>query len=594
MAEKKLLNNLEIAELLRDVAAAYQLKNQNANRFKIIAYERAADAVEHATSELKDVWDNGKLDEIPGVGPSIAAHLSEIFETGKSKHFDELMKDLPKSMFEFMKVPGIGPKTAYKLAHDLGLKSMADLEDAAKKGEIAKLEGFGEQSQKDILLSINQTRKRIKRHLMPYAAEIGGRVLSYLKANKIIVKADTLGSLRRKVSTIGDIDLAVASDKPAEALDYFTKFPDTQRVLEKGTRTAAIILPGNVQVDLMVETPDAYGSLLQHFTGSKHHNIKLRELALKKGYSLSDYGVKKVGDKTEKLTKFDSEEKLYNFFGLKFIEPELREDFGEIEAAMTNKLPKLVETKDVNSDLQIHSDFDIQTSHDVGDSSMEVIAKKADALGYEYIALTDHNPSQRGHVEKDFVELIKKRREKIDQLNYSLKKMGLKRLQKVFNSLEIDILPSGELPVPQNAMELLDFALVSIHSSFKGESQQNTKRVLNALSNPKVKIFAHPTGRKLNEREGVDLDWAKIFEFCIKNNKWPEINCDPMRLDLPDILVREGIKQGVKFTLGTDSHHVDMMNNIPYGISVARRGWCTKDDIINCLSLKDFEKSILS
>ena len=594
MAEKKLLNNLEIAELLRDVAAAYQLKNQNVNRFKIIAYERAADAVEHATSELKDVWDNGKLDEIPGVGPSIAAHLSEIFETGKSKHFDELMKDLPKSMFEFMKVPGIGPKTAYKLAHDLGLKSMADLEDAAKKGKIAKLEGFGEQSQKDILLSINQTRKRIKRHLMPYAAEIGGRVLSYLKANKIIVKADTLGSLRRKVSTIGDIDLAVASDKPAEALDYFTKFPDTQRVLEKGTRTAAIILPGNVQVDLMVETPDAYGSLLQHFTGSKHHNIKLRELALKKGYSLSDYGVKKVGDKTEKLTKFDSEEKLYNFFGLKFIEPELREDFGEIEAAMTNKLPKLVETKDVNSDLQIHSDFDIQTSHDVGDSSMEVIAKKADALGYEYIALTDHNPSQRGHVEKDFVELIKKRREKIDQLNYSLKKMGLKRLQKVFNSLEIDILPSGELPVPQNAMELLDFALVSIHSSFKGESQQNTKRVLNALSNPKVKIFAHPTGRKLNEREGVDLDWAKIFEFCIKNNKWPEINCDPMRLDLPDILVREGIKQGVKFTLGTDSHHVDMMNNIPYGISVARRGWCTKDDIINCLSLKDFEKSILS
>ena len=589
VAVKKLLNNIEIAELLRDVAAAYQLKDQKGSRFKIIAYDRAADAVEHATSELKDLWDDGKLADIPGVGASIASHLDEIFKTGKSKHFEELMEGLPPSTFEFMKVPGIGPKTAYRLAHDLGLRSLADLENAAKKGRIAKLEGFGEQSQKDILESIGLTRKRVKRHLLPYAMEISGRVLKYLKANKAVERADTLGSLRREVSTIGDIDLAAATNDPEKVIEYFTNFPSTQKVIEKGTRTAAIILPGSVQVDLMVETPDAYGSLLQHFTGSKHHNIKLRELALKKGYSLSDYGVKKVGDKSEKLIKFDTEEKLYNFFGLEFIPPELREDVGEVDAALNNKVPNLVELKDVKADLQIHSDFDIETSHDVGLSSMDQIVKKADELGYEYIAFTDHNPSQKGHVEKDFVELIKKRREKIEQLNYSLKTKGLKRIKKVFNSLEIDIMPDGSLPVPPSALELLDFALVSIHSSFTGERDKNTKRVLQALSNPKVKVFAHPTGRKLNEREGVDLNWPEIFDFCLKNDKWLEINCDPSRLDLPDVLVREGIKLGVKFTFGTDSHHVDMMANMPFGVSVARRGWAERKNIINCLTLAEFE-----
>ncbi len=600
MAEKKYLNNIEISELLRDVAAAYQLKDAAGARFKIIAYQRAADAVEHATSELKDLWDDGKLKDIPGVGASISEHLSELFSTGRSKHFEELMKDLPKSMFEFMKVPGIGPKTAYKLAHELGLKSLSDLEKAAKKGRIAEMEGFGEQSQKDILDSIGTVRKRIKRHLLPYATEISERVIKYLLANKAVRKADTLGSLRRKVSTIGDIDIAAATEEPDKVLEYFTNFPNTQKILEKGTRTAAIILPGAVQVDLMIETPDAYGSLLQHFTGSKHHNIALREMALKKGYSLSDYGVKKVGDKqsldsqgpgkSEKLIKFDSEEKLYNFFGLDYIPPELREDSGEIDFAREHKLPQLVQVENVKGDLQIHSNFDVETSHDVGESSMEDIVKRADVKKYEYVALTDHNPSQKGHTAKDFVEILKKRREKIEKINYSLKNMNIKNVQKVFNSLEIDIMPSGELPVPQEAMELLDFALVSIHSSFDGERDVNTKRVLTALANPKVKIFAHPTGRKLNEREGVDLNWPEIFDFCIKHNKWVEINCDPMRLDLPDILVREGVKLGVKFTLGTDSHHIDMMDNMPYGITVARRGWLEAKNVVNTTSYKDLER----
>jgi len=590
--ESQKLTNLQIAELLRDVAAAYQLKDAKGNKFKIVAYERAADAVEHATSELKDLWDDGKLEEVPGIGPSIAEHLSELFKTGKSKHFDEVMKGLPPAMFEFMKVPGIGAKTAFKLVTQLNIKSMAELEDAAKKGKIADLEGFGQESEADILKSVQEERgkKNVVRHLLPYAESTASLIVNWMMKDSSVKRIDPLGSLRRRAATIGDIDLSAATDKPSEVLEHFTKYPDVQRVLEKGTRTASILIPGNIQVDLMVETPDAYGSLLQHFTGSKHHNIALREIALKKGFSLSDYGVKKLKGESGKLMKFATEESLYKFFGMEMIPPELREDTGEIELAREHKLPKLVELEDVKADLQIHTNFDIETSHDLGESSMEDLVKKANELGYEYIAFTEHNPSQKGHTDSDIVEILKKKRERVDQLNYSFKKAGNKGVRKVFNSLEIDILPDGRLPVPEAGLSTLDFALVSIHSSFRLDRASQTKRVLAALSNPKVKIFAHPTGRKLNEREGAELNWPEIFAFCLKENKWIEINCDPMRLDLPDTLVREAVKLGVKLTFGTDSHHKDGLNNMQFGVSVARRGWAEKKDIINTLSLEDFEK----
>lgn len=597
------MTNIEIAELLRDVAAAYQLKDAAKNKFKIVAYQRAADAVEHATSELKDLWDDGKLKEVPGVGPSIAEHLDEIFRTGKSKHFEEVMKGLPPAMFEFMKVPGIGPKTAYKLVTQLNIKSMNQLEEAAKKGKIANLGGFGQESQADILKSVQEQRskKNVVRHLLPYAEATAGLIIDWMMKDKNVKEVDPLGSLRRRASTIGDIDLSASTNNPAEVLEHFTKYPETQRVLEKGTRTSSIIIPGNIQVDLMVETPDAYGSLLQHFTGSKHHNIALREIALKKGFSLSDYGitnlksqklkVKSTGQKS-KLTKFDTEKKLYNFLGLDYIEPEMREDTGEIDIAREHKLPKLVELTDIKADLQIHTNFDIETSHDVGESSMEDLVKKGSELGYEYLAFTEHNPSQSGHSEREIVELLKKKSEKVEQLNYSLNKSSHKGVKKVFNSLEIDILPDGRIPVPAEGLNLLDFALVSVHSSFRLDRVTQTKRVLSALANPKVKIFAHPTGRKLTEREGAELNWPEIFDYCLKNNKWIEINCDPMRLDLPDTLVREAVKLGVKLTFGTDAHHKDGMNNMPFGVSVARRGWATRGDIINTLSLKDFEEVI--
>jgi DNA polymerase (family 10) len=580
--------NLQIAELLRSVAAAYQLKDAAKNKFKIVAYQRAADAVEHATSELKDLWDDGKLEEVPGIGPSIAAHLDELFKTGRSKHFEAVMKGLPPSMFQLMKVPGIGAKTGYKLAEKLGIKSIPDLEKAAKAGKISNLEGFGEESQKDIIKSIEETKGRTIRHLLPYAEQIAGEILDYLKKDKNAVRVDPLGSLRRQAATVGDIDISVATNNPKEVLDYFTKYPKAQRTLEKGDASSSIVAPGNVQVDLMVQPVESYGSLLQHFTGSKHHNIALREYALKKGLSLSEYGIKKQS--TGEVKKFKDEESFYKYLGLEYIPPELREDTGEIEAAKEHKLPKLVELGEVKADLQIHSSFNIETSHDLGESSMEELVEKADELGYEYIAFTDHNPSQRGHNDKQIIDLIKKKNEAVEKINYSLSKGVKKRVRKVFNSLEIDILPDGRLPVPEEAFAYLDFALVSIHSNFRGERDTQTKRVLSALSHTKVKIFAHPTGRKLNEREGAELNWPEIFDFCLKNSKWVEINCDPMRLDLPDTLVHEAVKRGVKLTFGTDAHHKDGMNNMMFGVSVARRGWVSVNDIINTRSLTEFEK----
>src|SRR5258708_1474096 len=591
MKTSKDMTNLEIADLLRDVAAAYELQGIAKNKFKIIAYEKAADSVEHATSELKDLWEERKLAEIAGIGPSIQQHLDEIFKTGKSKHFEELTKDIPVIVFELMKIPCIGVKTAMKLTSSFKLKSLNDLKDAAEKNQIAQLEGFGNESQTRILKSLEEFQKKApSRMLLPYAMEIANEIIVWMKQDKNVERIETLGSLRRQVSTIGDIDFAVATNKTKEVIEHFTKYPKATRVIEKGERTAGIVLPGNIRVDLMVCEPEAYGALLQHFTGGKNHNVALRELALKNNLSLSDYGIyTKPGDKNS-LKEISTEKEFYEkYLKMDWIPPEIREDEGEIKAALEHKIPKLVELKDIKGDLHIHSDLDIETSHDLGSSSMKDIVKRAIELGYEYIAFSEHNPSKSKHNAKQIVEILKRKRETIDKLNYSIKSEYKKRSFKVFNSLEIDIMPDGSLPVPIEGLETLDFALVSVHSSFDLSRDKMTERVLRAFSYPKVKIFAHPTARKLNERKGIDLDWEKIFEECIKRNIFLEINSDPARLDLPDILVHEAIRKGVKMTIDTDSHHVDHMNGMKWGISVARRGWCEAKDIVNTRSLKEFD-----
>lgn len=585
MKTNKFMNNQEISRLLKAVSAAYEVKGEN--RFKVFAYDRAAVAVEHATSELKDLWDDGKLEEISGVGKSIASHLDELFRTGKVKHFQQVFKDLPEAMFEFLKIQGIGPKTAYKLCRKLKISesenALLKLAKAARKGRIAVIEGFGAKSETLILEGIRAFQKGVtkqNRMTLPYADGLSQEIIGYLSQSPDSLQADCLGSLRRKVATIGDIDIAVATKNPSQIVDWFCRFPKRQKIIEKGPSGATILLENGRQVDLRVQKPASYGAMLQYFTGSKQHNIHLRELALKKGLSLSEHGIKSVKGLKLKVKNYSNEEGFYKALGLFYIPPEIREDNGEIEASLQNELPKLIELKDIKGDLHVHSNIAIEESHDPGVSSMRDMVKQASRLGYEYIGFSEHNPSQSQHTQAKIIQLIRYKKEAIKQLNYS----RVNNIPKILNGLEVDIKPNGDLALPEKALNLLDYVIVSVHSEFGMTREKMTKRILQALAHPKVKIFGHPTGRILNKREGYELDWEKIFVFCLKNDKWLEINAFPDRLDLPDNLVREAVKLGVKMIINTDAHAIEQLVVMKYGVEVARRGWATKNNIVNCLS----------
>ena len=588
------MSNLQIAKLFRAVAAALELSGGENTKFKIIAYQRAADAIEHSSSEVKDLWDDGKLKELAGVGEGIAGSLDELFKTGHVNHFEQILKPFPPAVFELMEVPGIGPKTALKFCKELGItkahSAISELLKAAKKGRIDER----------FLTSIQEYQGRSRRLLLDVAQTISDSIIDWMSKNPYVKQINALGSLRRQASTVGDLDIAVATNHPKEVIEHFTKFPQKSRVLEAGEHSASLILPNESQVDLMVQPQEAYGALLQHFTGSKHHNIKLREYALKKGYSLSEYGITPLnppltsqdasrrldlrGGNPQERVIFSSEEKFYNFLGLDWIPPELREGENEIELAKNHQLPKLVEVSDIKGDLQMHSSFNIEPSHDLGISSIDELAAKGKSLGYEYIGITDHNPSVSGHTQAQIIDLIKKRTEVVQ---------NKKRAIHVFNSLEIDIQPDGKRALPDSCLDLLDYACVSIHSSFRLNRKAMTDRVLAALDHPKVKFLAHPTGRLLGEREGVVLDWDRIFDFCIKNNKYLEIDGWPNRLDLPDVIAKDAIKHGIKLVVDTDSHAAGQLVYIRYGVSVARRAWATKSDILNTLSLSEILRKII-
>lgn len=602
------MTNLEIAEALRKVAAAYQILEEN--RFKIIAYERAADSIEHLTSEAKDLWDDGKLSDVPGIGPAIAGHLDELFKTGCVKHWESVLKRVPQAVFPLLSVPGLGPKKAYKLVSILKLKDaktvISDLEKAAKAGKIAPIENFGEKSQADILEGIATFKKgQIKQNRMPLplADAIAQDVIAYLKKHPAVKRADALGSLRRQVATVGDVDIAASTSQPEEIVAHFVAYPH-QKIVEQGPSGATLILGNGRQVDLRVQRPEAYGAMLQYFTGSKHHNIKLREYALEKGLSLSEHGIKEV--KSGRMRTFQTEEAFYKTLGLGYPPPELREDKGEIEAALRQAqgkpsgLPRLVELQDVRGDLHVHTSYDLEPSHDLGADPLEVCLDYALTLGYEYIGLSDHNPSISNHTSRQIVDIMKRRKDKYEQQYYSwvhkvskIKRLNDQKLPKIFIMCEVDILTDGSLALPEEALEpeYVDAIIVSIHSSFTQERKTITQRIMRALTAyPQVRILGHPTGRMLGSREGVDADWSEIFAECKKGDIALEINAYPERLDLPDALVFDARKEGLKFCINTDAHAADQMQLMRYGVSVARRGWATKDDIVNTLGYNEFKK----
>jgi len=583
----KQLTNIELAHLLRKVAAAYQILNEN--RFKIIAYDRAADSIEHLTSEVKDYWDDGKLGEIPGVGQGIASYLDELFRSGKVAHFDDLMKRIPARVFTLLLVPGLGPKKAYRLVTELKLGEktvIADLEKAAKAGKIAPMEGFGEKSEADILVNLDTYKRgaiKENRMALSTADGIATEVMAFVKKGGAVEQIDRLGSLRRQVSTIGDIDLAVATTKPEQVTEHFVTYPH-QKLVEKGPGGATLLLHNGRQVDMRVQHPKKYGAMLQYFTGSKNHNIKLREHGLARGLSLNEHGIKNV--KTGKLTPYSTEEAFYKAVGLPWIPPELREDRGEIEAALNKKLPNLPDVSDIKGDLHMHTSYDLQSSHDVGRNVLSEHLDRAAELGYEYIGISDHNPSLAKHSATEIATIMKKR-----FAFYKSEEKKSKSGVHVFVMCEVDIMPDGKLALPKEAFEHVDAVVVSLHSSFTQDKKTVTDRILTAFAaNPKVRIFGHPTGRLLGSREGVNADWPEVFAAAKKYDIALEINSSPQRLDLPDILVYDAVHVGVRFTIDTDSHGLESMDLMRYGVSVARRGWVQKGDIMNALGYTEFKK----
>ncbi|PIS09599.1 hypothetical protein COT75_00130 [Candidatus Beckwithbacteria bacterium CG10_big_fil_rev_8_21_14_0_10_34_10] len=595
MKFKKNLSNQELAEGLRSVAMALEIQGESV--FRIIAYKKAASSIEDLNQDLKEIWQKKELENLPGIGKNIASHLDEYFKTGEIKHFKEVFKNIPESVFKLAKIPGLGPKLAFKLAKNLKITDkktvLKKIKQAALSHKISQFPGFGVKTEQEILIGLAEINKMEKRLLLPEAENISNNLINYLKKSKVIIKADPLGSLRRKKATVRDIDIAISSNNPKEVINYFLKYPNKKRIVESGEHKATIIVTPDYQVDLMVEKPGSYGTLLQHFTGSKEHNIHLREIAIKNGLSLSEHGLKKG----KKIIKFKSEQDLYKYLKMEYVPPEIREDRGEIEKSLQGNLPKLVQLSDIKGDLHLHSDFKIETSHDNGENSMKEIRDKAAALGYQYIAFSEHNPSISNHSKKDIINIIKRKKQIIDKLNYSFNngKLSTKSTKVfIFNSLEIDIRPNGSLSIPEKAFNYLDFAIVSVHSSFRLNKTKMTKRVISGLSHPKIKILGHPTGRLLLKRQSYQLDWEVIFDFCLNNNKYLEINAHPKRLDLSDRLIKKAIDLGLKLFINSDSHAISDMNNMKYGVYNARRGWAKKDDILNCMSYNNIKKLLVS
>src|ERR1035437_3964702 len=585
------MSNQELAKLLRNVAASYAIKDERRFHFQIVAYQNAAETISSLTKEVKDYYKESKLEEIPGIGKTLMSRLDELFATGKVDQFNFALADISAAVFPLLDVPSLGPKKAYRLTEEFKLNNpktvLDDLEKIAKANRIAPLKGFGDKSQADILRAIAEFRQgagKTTRMTLPYAQEVADKIVEYMKTCKSVIKVEPLGSLRRRTATIGDIDLAASSNDPKAVLEHFSKYPYAERIIEQGDVASSILTSGGKQIDLIVLAPQRFGSLLQHFTGSKNHNVHLREIALKKGLSLSERGIKTLNDETGTIKAFDTEEKFYKAIGLTWIPPEIREDLGEIELAQKDLLPKLVQLSDIKGDLHLHSSYPIEPSHDLGINNFEEILAKAKELEYEYVGFSEHNPSVAKHTPQKIYEILQKRNEKIEQLKSQTKDV------RIFKLLETDILPNGNLAIDNKSLEILDATIVSVHSVFNLNREDMTKRVIAGLSHQKAKILAHPTGRLLKQRPGYDLDWDKIFDFCKQNNKALEINSSPDRLDLSDSIIRLAVAAGVNLIIDTDSHATLYMTLMKYGVSMARRGWATKNDILNTLSYNEFKE----
>jgi len=571
------VKNREIAAILYEMAELLELHAEN--RFKIIAFSRAARAIESLKEDIVQVCRENRLQSIPGVGKAIAQKVEEYLRTGRIQSHQELLAQTPSGQAELLKISGLGPKTINMLHEKLNITNLDDLEKAATEHRIRRLPRMGETREKNIQRSIERYKKRSQRILYSTAEPIVNEILAYLGGIAGLEHITAAGSFRRGKETVGDIDILATATRPEEVVASFVCMPMVEEVLAKGPTKASVIVQETIQVDLRIVEHRSYGTVLQYFTGSKDHNVRMRQLALGRGYSLSEYSLTRLADNQDLF--YEREEDVYAALGLQYIPPEMREDNGEIEAALEGRLPSIVELKDLRGDLHVHS------SWSDGRASIQEMAEAARLLGYEYIAICDHSPSI-GIAGGLVPEKLEQKIEAVATANEALEGIT------VLMGTEVDIKADGELDYPDELLARCDVVVASVHMGQQQAERAITGRLISAIENKNVDIIGHPTGRIINQREPYGLDLQAVLEAAARNGTALEINAYPGRLDLNDINARAAKDMGVKMSVNTDAHDPTMLSNMKYGVNVARRAWLEKKDLLNAMSLPELMDTLKS
>jgi DNA polymerase (family 10) len=558
------MRNEEVVAMLEETADLMEIAGENP--FKARAYRRAADAIAALKEPVEELVRTKRLNQIEGVGESIARDITEFLQKGTTTRLEQLRQKYPPQLRKLLEIQGVGPRTVAMLYERLGIATVDELEAAAKAGKLTKLPGMGEQKVRNILEGIQLWRQQQGRVPLHIALAIAERIVAQLRELPQVEQILPAGSLRRWKETVGDLDILVATRDSEPVMERFVKLPEVQKVLAHGTTKSSVLMADNLQVDLRAVDPESFGAASQYFTGSKAHNIALRNRALKLGLTINEYGV--FREATGEKVAGETEEGVYEVVGLLWIPPELREDRGELEAAERRALPRLVTLEDIRGELHCH------TKWSDGANTVEEMARAARERGYEYLAITDHSPPMGWGVKpENFRKLIREIRQVSERLGFP-----------ILAGIEVDIAPDGSLHMDEDILRQLDIVIASVHSAMKMSREEMTKRIVKAMENPLVHIIGHPTGRLINQRPPYEVDLEALVERARQTGVALEINGSPERLDLNDENARYAKEAGVLLSLGTDAHHDDHLDFMRFAVAVARRAWCEPANILNTRS----------
>ncbi|PJF39984.1 MAG: DNA polymerase/3'-5' exonuclease PolX [Chloroflexi bacterium] len=565
--------------MFEKVSIMLQIRGDNIHR--VLSYKRAAEMIRELPRDLRAIADDGALTEIPNIGNTLAEKIEEMLDTGKLEFYERLSQEVPPTLVDIVNINGVGPKKAKLFWETLGVTTIEQLEAAAREGKLRDLPGMGVKSEQKIIDGIEALARQTGRTPLGIALPAAQDILDELLKLPQAIEGEIAGSIRRARPTIGDVDLLIASDDPAPIMDAFVNMQQVDRVLGHGPTKSSVELLNGVQVDLRILPKERWGTALSYFTGSQAHNVRLRERALKMGYSLNEHALRPVDDVGNLIDDADeilcaTEEALYQHLGLAWIPPELREDSGEIEAADANKLPELITIDDIQADLHIH------TTYSDGKLSVREMAEEARRRGRKYIVITDHSRSL-GIANGLSIERLLAQQEEVRNID---DEMGPDF--RVFHGTEMDINADGSLDYPDDILEQLDFVIASLHVSLRQDREQITQRLLNAIQNPHVDLIGHPRAQQIPNREPVDADMDAVFAAAAKYNTALEINANPRRLDLEAQYARRAAEMGILLSINTDAHSADQMDLLHFGVRTARRGWVEAQCVINTWPVEQF------